>query len=158
MPKKAARKPAKRAAKKAPAKKAPAKRRAPARRRGGAELPGALPPALPPVAGGAKAKKAKGARGRTKSDLYASIADKVGLKKTEVSAVLDRLEEEVQHDLKHGGIFVLPGLLKIVLVHRAARPAHEGMNPFTKTMMMFKAKPATDVVKIRAMKKLKEMA
>ena len=36
--------------------------------------------------------------------------------------------------------------------------ARKGINPFTKEEVMFKAKPATTGVKIRPLKKLKEMA
>jgi nucleoid DNA-binding protein len=35
--------------------------------------------------------------------------------------------------------------------------ARKGINPFTGEQMMFKAKPARDVVKVRPLKKLKDM-
>ena len=55
------------------------------------------------------------------------------------------------------GEFVLPGLLKITTVRKPAVKARKGINPFTKEEVMFKAKPATTVVKVRALKKLKDM-
>jgi nucleoid DNA-binding protein len=36
--------------------------------------------------------------------------------------------------------------------------ARKGISPFTKEEVMFKAKPATTVVKVRPLKKLKDMA
>ena len=56
------------------------------------------------------------------------------------------------------GEFVLPALLKIATVRKPATKARKGINPFTKEEVMFKAKPATTVVKVRPLKKLKDMA
>ena len=54
--------------------------------------------------------------------------------------------------------FVLPGVLKINTIKKPAVKARKGINPFTKEEVMFKAKPATTVVKVRPLKKLKDMA
>ncbi|NNC55586.1 MAG: integration host factor, partial [Pseudomonadales bacterium] len=56
------------------------------------------------------------------------------------------------------GEFVLPGLLKVNTVKKPARKARKGINPFTGEETMFKAKPASIAVKVRPLKKLKEMA
>ena len=53
--------------------------------------------------------------------------------------------------------YIHPGLLKITTVRKPAVKARKGINPFTKEEVMFKAKPATTVVKVRALKKLKDM-
>jgi nucleoid DNA-binding protein len=50
----------------------------------------------------------------------------------------------------------LPGLVKLSVVSKPAVPQHEGLNPFTKQMMTYKAKPARKVVKIRPIKALKD--
>ena len=55
------------------------------------------------------------------------------------------------------GAFTVPGLMKIVKVHKPRRAARKGINPFTGEEMMFKAKPAHNVVKVRPLKNLKEM-
>ena len=55
------------------------------------------------------------------------------------------------------GCFTVPGLMKVVKIHKQRRPARKGINPFTGEMTTFKAKPAHNVVKIRALKSLKEM-
>ena len=47
--------------------------------------------------------------------------------------------------------------MKIKVVRKAATKARRGINPFTKEEMMFKAKPARNVVKVLALKGLKEM-
>ena len=51
----------------------------------------------------------------------------------------------------------MPGLFKITTVRKPATKARKGINPFTKEEVMFKAKPARTVIKIRPLKKLKDM-
>jgi nucleoid DNA-binding protein len=48
--------------------------------------------------------------------------------------------------------------MKITVITKPATKARLGINPFTKQEVMFKAKPARKVVKIRALKALKDMA
>ena len=59
---------------------------------------------------------------------------------------------------KGPGEFTLPGIAKFRVIHKPATKARQGVNPFTGEQMMFAAKPARNVVKIRALKKLKDMA
>ena len=59
---------------------------------------------------------------------------------------------------KGPGIFAVPGLMKITVVNKPATKARKGINPFTKEEVMFKAKPARKVIKVRALKALKDMA
>lgn len=96
----------------------------------------------------------------TKSKIIAELAEDTDLGKKDVAAVLDGLSDLVdRHVRKRGcGTFTLPGLLKIQTVKKPARKARKGINPFTGEETMFKAKPATTAVKIRPLKKLKEMA
>ena len=47
--------------------------------------------------------------------------------------------------------------MKIVKLHKPRRAARKGVNPFTGEEMMFKAKPAHNIVKVRPLKSLKEM-
>jgi nucleoid DNA-binding protein len=42
-------------------------------------------------------------------------------------------------------------------VHKPATKARKGINPFTGEETMFKAKPARNVVKVRALKGVKDM-
>ena len=96
----------------------------------------------------------------SKSEIVTSIADSTGLARKEVTAVLEELDGLIsRHITKRGcGEFVLPGLLKIVTVKKPARKARKGINPFTGEETMFKAKPASIAVKIRPLKRVKEMA
>lgn len=95
-----------------------------------------------------------------KTQIVEHIAASTELSKKQVSAVLDGLAEVIQLHVnkKSVGEFVLPGLLKINTVKKPAVKARKGINPFTKEEVTFKAKPATTVVKVRALKKLKEWA
>ena len=54
-------------------------------------------------------------------------------------------------------ILNIPGLMKVYVRRVPAKPAREGKNPRTGETMMYKAKPARDVVKFRALKLLKAM-
>ena len=55
------------------------------------------------------------------------------------------------------GVFGIPGLLQIKVVRKPAMPEHKGINPFTKEEMVFKAKPAKNVVKVVPLKGLKDL-
>jgi len=96
----------------------------------------------------------------TKTQIVNQIAEETELSKKEVNGVLESLGDIIQLHInkKSVGEFVLPGLLKIQTVKKPARKARKGINPFTKEEVMFKAKPASTTVKVRALKKLKEMA
>lgn len=95
----------------------------------------------------------------TKTEIYANIAESTGLSKKDVGAVFDALNDEIGKALskKGPGTFTIPGLCKIVVQNKPAVPAREGVNPFTGETTMFKAKPARNVVKVRPLKKLKDM-
>ena len=93
----------------------------------------------------------------TKSELLAHIADKTNLKRKEVSAVFDELATVIKRDLKGPGVFNLVGLMKVKIIHKPATKARKGINPFTKEEVMFKAKPARNVVKVQPLKTLKSM-
>lgn len=94
----------------------------------------------------------------TKSELLAHIAGKTNLKRKEVSAVFDELVTVMKKDLKSGpGVFNLYGLMKVKVIHKPATKARMGINPFTKEQVMFKAKPARNVVKVQPLKSLKSL-
>ena len=95
-----------------------------------------------------------------KTQILNALVENTGLSKKDISAVLDELGTLIQRHIKKrsGGEFVLPGLLKIQSVKKPATEARKGVNPFTGEETMFKAKPASTVVKIRPLKKLKDFA
>jgi len=104
------------------------------------------------------AKKATG-KARSKSEVYGTLAESTDLTRKQVAAVFDGLANIIKKDLgKRGpGLFTVPGLMKIKVVRKPATKARKGINPFTGEEMMFKAKPARNVVKVLALKNLKTM-
>lgn len=96
----------------------------------------------------------------SKTQILDQIAECTELSRKQVAAVLDCLTDVIEGHVKKNAVgeFVLPGLLKISTVRKPAVKARKGINPFTKEEVMFKAKPATTVVKVRPLKKLKDMA
>ncbi len=96
----------------------------------------------------------------TKSQILTEISENTDISKKDVASVMAELDLLIERHIKKRacGEFLLPGLLKIVTVKKPAVKARKGTNPFTGEEMMFKAKKATTVVKVRALKKLKEMA
>ncbi len=94
----------------------------------------------------------------SKSEFVGAIAEKSGIAKKEVSAVLDAMQEIVAKELGKGGPgeVILPGLLKLNVIVKPAVPEREGVNPFTKQPTVFKAKPERKVVKARVLKGLKD--
>ena len=93
-----------------------------------------------------------------KSQFVSALAEKSGLDKKQATAALDTLNAMVAQQLgKQGpGEVLIPGLLKLSVVDKPATPKHEGINPFTKETMTYKAKAARKVVKVRTLKALKD--
>ncbi len=99
------------------------------------------------------------AKSRTKSQIMGDISDKTGLTRKEVASVFESMAGLIKKDLgrRGPGIFTVPGLMKIRVVRKPATKSRRGINPFTGVEMMFKAKPARNVVKVGALKALKDM-
>jgi nucleoid DNA-binding protein len=96
----------------------------------------------------------------TKAAIMNEIAENTGITKKQVASVFDELNALIERHIKKRspGKFTLPGILKVEVKKKPARKARKGINPFTGEEMTFKAKPAQRAVKIRPLKKLKEMA
>jgi nucleoid DNA-binding protein len=96
----------------------------------------------------------------TKSEILVSIAESTELSRKQVASVFDGLSGLIEKGVgkKGPGMFVVPGLMKIVVINKPATKARKGINPFTKEEQMFKAKPARRVIKVRPLKALKDMA
>jgi nucleoid DNA-binding protein len=95
----------------------------------------------------------------SKSAMMEQIAGNTGLAKKQVSSVFDELTLLIEGHIKKGAVgqFTLPGLMKIEVRRKPATKARKGINPFTGVETIFKAKPARNVVKIRPLKKIKDM-
>lgn len=88
--------------------------------------------------------------GMTKSALLAALAEKTGLAKKDVTTLMEAVTDLAYKEVKKAGVFVVPGLGKLVKVHRAARM---GRNPATGASIQI---PAKTVVKFRVAKAAKE--
>lgn len=100
------------------------------------------------------------AKAPTKTEIFNAIADSTGLSKKDVAAVFDAVTAEIKKNLSNrgSGIFTIPGLLKIERQRIPARKAEKNWrNPFTGEIQERPAKPASNKIKLRALKGLKEM-
>lgn len=86
----------------------------------------------------------------TKSQLISEIAGKLSVSKKDAGAFIDLLTDIACKETKKKGVFVLPGLGKLVKVQRKARM---GRNPATGEPIKIKAKT---VVKFRVAKACKD--
>jgi nucleoid DNA-binding protein len=93
----------------------------------------------------------------TKSAVVAQICEDAELSRKQVAAVFESLNGIIKKSLKGSGIFTLPGLVKMKVVKKPATKARQGINPFTKEKMMFKAKPASKKVRVLPLKTLKDL-
>ena len=97
----------------------------------------------------------------SKTDVINALAESTGLTRKDVGSVISSLTELIGKEIGKKGpqVFNIPGLLKITVMTKPATKATQRANPFKPgEMMTVKAKPARKVVKIRALKALKDMA
>jgi DNA-binding protein HU-beta len=93
----------------------------------------------------------------TKSQLVEKISEAHSeLSKRDIKGVVETLATVGHKELKKSGVFVVPGFAKFVVIKKPATKAREGINPFTKEKMMFKAKPARKIVRARPVKAIKD--
>lgn len=86
----------------------------------------------------------------TKGQLLATLADKSGLSKKDVTNLVEIMTNLAYSEVKSSGEFVVPGIGKLVKVHRKAR---QGRNPATGQTIQI---PAKTVVKFRVAKAAKD--
>ena len=99
------------------------------------------------------------AKPRSKSDVYGTIAQHVGIQRREVAGVFHVMVSLIKADLSKSGsgVFKVPGLMRVTVQRKPATKARQGINPFTKEEVMFKAKPARNVVRVRPLAGLKAL-
>ena len=102
--------------------------------------------------------KAKNSKPLSKSAMLQAIVDAVGddVSRKTVKQIVETLVDVGHRELKKNGVFVLPGFAKFVVVKKPARPARDGINPFTKEKQRFAAKPASKGVRARPVKAIKD--
>jgi DNA-binding protein HU-beta len=94
----------------------------------------------------------------TKAETLKAIAHTVGedISPKHIKHVVDALIAVAHRELKKAGVFMVHGLAKFSVVNKPARPARDGINPFTKQPQRFAAKPASKGVRARAVKAVKD--
>ena len=94
----------------------------------------------------------------SKSQFVITLAEKSGLNKKQATSALDTINAMVAQQLGKGGPgeVLIPGLLRLNVVEKPATRQHEGINPFTKELMTYKAKAARKVIKAVPLKALKD--
>jgi DNA-binding protein HU-beta len=94
----------------------------------------------------------------SKSGLIQTIVDKyaANLSRKDVKGIIEAVASIGQAELKKNGLFVVPGLVRMLVIKKPATKARKGINPFTKEPTIFKAKPARKVVKGRPVKAAKD--
>lgn len=85
----------------------------------------------------------------TQTEIVNSLADKSGLKKTEVKGLLDAMAELATKEVKKNGEFTVPGFGKLKKTQRKAR---EGRNPATGAVIKIPAKTTVKFSLGKAMK------
>lgn len=93
----------------------------------------------------------------SKSEVVAQICEDAELSRKQVAAVFESLNGIIKKSLRSNGAFTLPGLLKMKVVKKPATKARQGINPFTKEPMTFKAKPASKKIRLLPLKSLKSL-
>jgi nucleoid DNA-binding protein len=103
--------------------------------------------------------KSKSAKGLTKSQIYAEIAEQAGITKKQVAAVFDALTDMVKRQLKKADdTFTIPGMVKLRLKRtKPVKGGKEVLNRFTGQMTITKDKPARNVIRARVLKGLNEL-
>ena len=90
----------------------------------------------------------------SKSELVQNIAERHSDKLTrkDIKDVIESLAIVGYKELKKTGAFLVPGFAKFVVIKKPATKAREGINPFTKEPMIFKAKLARNILRARPVK------
>lgn len=97
---------------------------------------------------------------QTKTEIIKAIAERAEMSNKEVKVVFEALREVIEcHMIKRGsGEISLPELgIKVRRVRKKATKKRKGRNPFTGEEIMIAAKPARDVIRVTALKALKNI-
>ena len=85
----------------------------------------------------------------TQTAIVSTLANKTGLKKSEVKSVIDAMTELATSEVKKNGEFTVPGFGKLKKTNRKAR---EGRNPATGAIIKIPAKTTVKFSVGKAMK------
>lgn len=93
---------------------------------------------------------------QNKSGVLNAVSSATGIPRQHVGKVVGAIAALAAVELARRGTFTVPGMAKMKVIKKAATKARQGINPFTKQPMLFKAKAARKLVKIRPLKALKD--
>ena len=91
----------------------------------------------------------------TQSQLAGAIADRAEITKVQVKRVLDALEEVVLDEIANAEKVKIGGLVQLTVRVKPASKARPGRNPATGEEIMISAKPASVVLRARALTRAK---
>jgi nucleoid DNA-binding protein len=105
------------------------------------------------------AKAAASKKPPTKSQIFTNIAEKTDLSRKQVASVFEALSSEVKLAIssKGAGQFTIPDLCKVVVRIMPAKPKRKVRNPRTGEEQWADPKPKSRSVRVRPLKKLKDM-
>jgi nucleoid DNA-binding protein len=112
-----------------------------------------------PAAAAAPAKLKSIVTRQTKTQILQTIAEETELTRKQVAAVFDSLGNLIQRHMQRrgSGEFSIPETgVKIRRVRKPARKSRMGRNPATGESIKIPAKPASTVIKVAALKALKD--
>jgi nucleoid DNA-binding protein len=96
----------------------------------------------------------------SQAEIVRRLAERTGLRTQQVKGVIEGIGEEIRAELagkKGSGTFRLGSLVKFRVVRKPASKARQGISPFTKQPTTIAARPAHNVIKVAALKTLKDM-
>jgi nucleoid DNA-binding protein len=95
----------------------------------------------------------------TKSEMLQALSNRTELTRKQIATVVDELANYIKQEIgiTGAGVIALLGLLKIKRVDKAATEARQGRNPQTGEIITIPAKPKRTVIKVLALKALKEV-
>jgi nucleoid DNA-binding protein len=101
----------------------------------------------------------QGKKPMNKTEILNALAEATGLTKQQVAGVFEQLAALIKKNLADDGpgVMTVSDLMQVKVVRKPAVPERKGVNPFTKEEMVFKAKPATNAVKVVPLKGLKSL-
>ena len=97
------------------------------------------------------------AKGLTKTQMISEISTKTGLTRKQVKDVFISITEIIENEIKAHKHITLFDIVKIVIKSKKATSERSGTNPFTGEAIIFKARPAKEVIKAKVLKRLKDM-
>lgn len=93
----------------------------------------------------------------TKTEFFSALLSKnPSFSKAQLNSVLDSIADVVKEGLLGEGEAIVPGIVRLKAVKKAATKERQGINPFTKETITIAAKPATTKVKASPTKVLKD--